>query len=398
MSKILVVDHSVVSQQSFHGLFTQTYQGETNDTLIELVHAYAQHIIRLGTMIRPDRIYFVMDCPRAEVWRHKPIKQYYKGNFAAWSFQTEDGEEQYLVEVDCKRKKIWRNEEGMLVNKVCSKPDWEDTMCIVAGEGVATPLTSDQPIYRELFFDAYPAYKGNRKSGVTKGGMEMDEVKELTSKLAAKLSEHLNGWVLGPLDGCEADDLAYAVHCVHPEDELFYITTDRDWLQLHTDKARFWDLRNHKEMEPTDKAAITHMMRMKLLRGDESDHIQPVRLMDKRSQLTEKKAEDLLKTLSTAELKTMMSEEPSFMRNREVILLKQAPVEIKEACREVVEAAKAAPDRKMNKAALKEHISASVISIAVAEGQEARDKARETILNPFRNSAQADDTGSTPAS
>ena len=118
---IAIIDHSVIAYQSFMRIFSQDYDGETQDEKHEFVRQYVANIVFLNELIKPDGMLFVLDCPRDKVWRHRIIHRYYGERLHAFAVEwapvfegerTPENAIRWKVECDGQYREVWRDADG----------------------------------------------------------------------------------------------------------------------------------------------------------------------------------------------------------------------------------------------------------------------------------------------
>ena len=399
---ILIVDHSVVAYKAFMRLFTQDYEGETNDELWEFSSQYVSEIQYLQELHKPDGMLFVMDCPRDEIWRHRVVRRYYgeRANIhpvewmpAMSGAKTPENAVRWHVECDHQYKYLWKDADGGYKSKHMTKKAFNEWAREQADLGLPIDKVTDKKVIREMLPYVAKMYKGSREGSHFPKSAVMDKntFKVRSRELARKVAPHFNGRVV-EADRLEADDLAYAATARWYKHDITVATVDRDWLQLgmhmsryhssHDAKGaivwntrecgtfRFWDMGTYDFLD-TDNPRLRKLYVDKLLRGDVSDCISSTRYKGKTTGIGDKARDKIFDEVADYAIFTWMEKNldtASLMRNVELINLAKIPKDLAKVAEEAILSSKVEPVS----VPLTDLASPATLSLAKTDGQKAR--------------------------
>lgn len=134
----------------------------------------------------------------------------------------------------------------------------------------------------------YPEYKSNRRNKVRLNRFEdfesYDDEQESMKRQFARLAEYLHYLpvTLVSIDNIEADDAIAYITTELLNSEVIISSTDRDFLQLITDKVSVWNpvkkkLYDVKRIEEEYEMAPSNYLLYKCFEGDKSDNIEGVK-------------------------------------------------------------------------------------------------------------------------
>ena len=389
--RILIIDNSVLAYKCHSRIFSQDYEGETNDELHEFTGQYIHELIYLVELHQPDGILWVVDCPREDVWRHKVVRSFYGPRVNAWAKEWYPGTEdktsanacRYMVECHNSYTEAWIDADGSFKGKNLTKKkmqEWAAEKEIT----LDTPDLKDRSVISKLLPVVAPMYKGNRegrhwpKSSV----LSKEQFGEVSKELLMKVAPLFKGKV-AQADALEADDVAYAAVCKWRHHDITIVTTDMDWIQMAavkgTDKGKgefkFWNP-NKYEFEDVSEDRVKRIMYRKLMEGDSSDNIKSAKMKGKVAGIGKKKADTILDEVPIPELKAWLEENgdpATFKRNEDLILLHKMPEELKERAENALANSRVA---NVEQVALEELASEATIHMARVAGQKERQKIR----------------------
>ena len=395
---LLVLDHSVLAYKSFLRLFTQDYEGETDDEVHEFTRQYVQNIIYLKELHKPDGILWVMDCPRDRVWRHSVVRKFYGPRLHAHPVEwmpgtkdrTADNACRYYTECHNGFKEVWISADGSFKAKQLTKAKYLGWASEFA-EGEILECR-DMSILKQMLPKVAKMYKGNREGRhwPASAVMSKDKFVEISRKLAYTMAG-ITGNKVATAEELEADDLAYTACERWHKHDITVVTTDRDWLQLklHMErepdsppsapvarkcgKFKFFDP-NLYDFLDTETDKVRRTMLGKLMRGDDSDNIASARLKGKTGGIGPKKADDIFDAVPLSEMYSWLVEHgdtDTLVRNERLINLKLIPEDLGNRAKEAVENSKV---DKVTDTKISDLASAATINLARVDGQKARQK------------------------
>lgn len=150
-------------------------------------------------------------------------------------------------------------------------------------ENILQVISKFEPDRVVLVFDTksswrkniYPEYKAHRKDNRDKSPVNFDKFYPIFTNFQTELKEAFSNFYVLSLSGCEADDIiAVLIREKFSDDEVIIISTDSDMHQLMSDKVKQYDIikqQFHNSMNPKLELDI------KILSGDRSDNIKPIR-------------------------------------------------------------------------------------------------------------------------
>jgi len=379
--KLLILDHSVISYKAFLKLFKQDYSGETSDELHEFTRQYISEVAYLNALHNPDAVLWVLDCPRADIWRHKVCRSYYGPLLSLYPHEWVPGTEDrtpenacaWYGETDGKYRSIWLDAEGGFKDKHMTKANFTKWVEKCTENETGIQICESRPFLKSILKHAAPMYKGNREGQhwPASAVLDRDTFKETAVKIAHTIASHFNGKI-AYADNIEADDLAYAATVKYGEKhEIIVATTDKDWeqLRLFCNDLKFWDMNAHA-FASSQYAVISEAMYTKLMTGDSSDNVKSMRLKGKTGGIGAKKAADLLKAVGPkfGQWLRENGDPASMKRNYDLMHLGKIYEPFKTRAADAIKNA-VKPEQACE---LEELISESSLSLAIADGQKQR--------------------------
>jgi hypothetical protein len=362
--RILSLDHSVLSYKSFWRIFSEEYSGESNDEAYEFTRSYCGLIQYYVELFKADAVIWLLDCDRPDVWRHKPIQEYYLPRTEVWA----TGEGTYMGQADGIYRKVWTGEDGELHGKQLHKKDYN---ALAEDMDMEAAKVTNPELFAQVAAKIIPQYKGNREGSHWPKAAVLDKrtFQKMSMKLAKDLAPHFNG-KLAKGANLEADDLARALVTLYGDKhEIVHVTTDKDWTQLCIDRPNvtIFDPNEYEMMNTGTDYVLTEMW-VKLMSGDKSDNIKSIRVNGKVSGIGEKKARDLVQATGLKDMGRWIREncEPEGLaKNKTLVNLKQAPPEILDRA---LNAIRNAVKPEMDKP-LSYFVSAPTLELAKADAQ-----------------------------
>ena len=399
---ILIIDHSVIAYKAFMRLYSQDYEGETDDEMWEFSSQYVAEIQYLMELHKPDGVVWVMDCPREEIWRHRVTRKYYGERAKVFAVEwmpalgevkTADNACRWNVECDNTYKAVWKDADGNYKSKAMTKSNYSAWAKELSEAGTEPPQVTDKKIIRDMLPHIGKMYKGNRASAHFPQSAVMDKemFKSVGRKLAYQVAPIFGGRIV-EADKLEADDLAYAAVKRWYKHNITVATIDKDWLQLglHMSKFmstvkdgvpawktrkcgefKFWDTSAYDYLD-TENVRLRKLYAEKILTGDDSDHIASCRLAGKTGGIGPKACDKIFDEVSDYSLFSWLEKNvdtATLMRNVELINLARIPKDLAEvADKALLDSAKIPkPEVKLTDLA-----SEVTINMAKIEGQKAR--------------------------
>lgn len=172
----------------------------------------------------------------------------------------------------------------------------------------------DSPSYWRR--DLYPDYKGQRPLNLLK--------RQVRAAVALFKAEHADLCV--EVEGCEADDVIYALSQCAKCETLTIVSSDQDFVQLINDKVKLFEPKYRQYRACPKKPELA--LFVKCIRGDSSDNIPSAYPYVRTKQLQaafhdQKRFDQLLNTI----LKNGQTVRERYEFNRKLIDLSQIPVE-----------------------------------------------------------------------
>jgi len=176
----------------------------------------------------------------------------------------------------------------------------------------------------------FPYYKANRKKAQEKSEMDWKSIFECMNKIRAELKEYFPYRVID-IESAEADDIISTLVRIHCFEKILILSGDKDFIQLHT-------YGNVKQYDPTRKKWISHenpdrYLVEHILKGDSGDGVPNILSPDnclvigeRQKTLTQKKIDALIELDLDGKYDHPLFN--NFMRNRQLIDLKNVPPEI----------------------------------------------------------------------
>ena len=176
----------------------------------------------------------------------------------------------------------------------------------------------------------FPYYKANRKKAQEKSEMDWKSIFECMNKIRSELKEYFPYRVID-IESAEADDIISTLVRIHCFEKILILSGDKDFIQLHT-------YGNVKQYDPTRKKWISHenpdrYLVEHILKGDSGDGVPNVLSPDnclvigeRQKPLTQKKIDALIELDLDGKYDHPLFN--NFMRNRQLIDLKNVPPEI----------------------------------------------------------------------
>jgi hypothetical protein len=265
--KILVLDQSVLYQQSIRAINSNTHELKFDDLKREYAIGYFKKIMWFKTIFNPDLTYFMRDSK--PYWRTQVMEDHYNKPGRVRISKAVDSDIYYL-NVSHAVRRYSLMEGQWVVKKLTIKEIDEMEPHLPVGKH-QVPSAAFAKMDREI-----PGYK--KKRGLDRKWPfpddDEDEIKQTERNICKAAAPYLNG-VIVERAKLEADDLAAAVKRVHPHDFITYASLDMDWTQL-THKHLpdiFFNLYNY-QFEP--KTGVLLDLWLKIFCGDTSDEYKGV--------------------------------------------------------------------------------------------------------------------------
>ena len=183
--RILCLDHSVISYKSFWRIFAEGYSGETNDESYEFTRSYCGLIQYYVELFKADAVIWLLDCDRADVWRHEPIQEYYIPRTEIWA----TSEDSYIGHADGIYRKVWTGEDGTLHGKQLYKKDFT---ALAEDMDMEAAKVVDPEVFANVSAKIIPQYKGTREGSHWPRAAVLDKqtFQKMSMKLAKDLAPH----------------------------------------------------------------------------------------------------------------------------------------------------------------------------------------------------------------
>lgn len=380
---LLIIDQSVLAYKSYRRLFTQDYEGETDDQEHEFVRQYIHQLVYLLELHKPDHVLFAMDCPRDQVWRHRVVRRFYGPRINAHPIEWPGGTKDKTAENACRwnvecynsYKTVWIDADGRFRSKQLRKgtfTDWakEDN------EITRMDPVKDVKLLRKILPVVAKMYKDRSDNWPRGAALTKEEFKAKSVKLCRTLAPLFGARVVGA-DELEADDIAYAAVKRWQYHDITVATVDVDWLILalfvKDGSFKFWDM-NKYEFRDTTSEKAKRVFVDKILRGDDSDNIQAMRLKGKKSNIGPKERDRIFDEVPLENMYEWIKEHgdtDSLVRNATLINPEKAPQDLRDRA---LEALLASAKQLNNKPAvqLSDLVSEATLNLAKVDGQKDR--------------------------
>lgn len=310
----LLIDWSVLSYQAWFGMKSPKWEARTNIEVAEFARNLAMRAYYLKELIKPTKVIFAMDS--YPIWRNRVYDDYYKKHTRYYHYNyrtvidTAGGNvdavdrEIYLMEYDKKVYGCYFSE--VKDSWVCDKLKKAKLEEIYTGECTVfvdgEPEDENEKSIEELpkeIYEFLPKYKGNRKDSKWDYTTTKKEYKELSKKVANNLIGLLGDDVeILYAEDAEADDIIARYVMQNTARSIYMYTVDTDLHQLICKNMFLKILKpiSYDEVEVVDKSEkqVKYEVMHKILSGDSADNISGISLLDKKTCMGNKAAENYI--------------------------------------------------------------------------------------------------------
>ena len=315
--RILSIDNSVLTYIAWYRMDNANFRNVTNSREAEFTRNYAEIMTYVTTLYAPDKTFILMDST-VPIWRDKIQLDYYLKYAKVWIHK--DNVYKHLLHFD--DRYIPLRLDTARLEWIKEKNTTQKERSVEGWWNQWTECSLD-----EQHIEFLPHYKGNRPKE-WKYETSKPDFKKLANTVAYKFAPFIDGIVLQE-DTMEADDIAYLVAKLYPDDEHIMATTDRDWQQLAMHRnVSFYDPKEHVFVQKNPTQAKFDFY-VKLIGGDGGDNIQGSMIENvktgKAKKYAEKGAANLLNEMELSDAWQWMKDNmsPSLERNILLISLKR---------------------------------------------------------------------------
>lgn len=269
--RILVLDNSGVSYQSWYKMQSPNYEGQNDYELVDYARNYAKRMLYLKYLYNPDKTIILKDCTGI-IWRNKVLNDYYRHFAKAWICKKS-------AKTKAPIKILEFDGKVYMIRYKPLKKEWDRDSRAMTKAAIAETFDINNKKYKwknipldDDTFQFTPHYKGNRKNKPWLATTPKEHYKEYSNLLADKFAPHIDGFCI-QVDDLEADELAYIVRTEYPDDEIIFVTNDTDWHQMGIKyDSKFYDPSAHK-FHNYLSAVYEEDFWIKILGGDGGDNV-----------------------------------------------------------------------------------------------------------------------------